>query len=111
MIEIVKKHKTVLLRTLGALLLIVGFAVNFWTTPKKGLTKSEIAAANVARMEASVQGSSASKKAKEAAKPDTSPFLKHYQSTRSKQIKYITILAMIVGVLFLLYSFFKKEEE
>jgi len=101
------KHQKVILRTLGGLMLVIGFAVHFWDTPKKGLTESEIAAANVARMEASVAGKSSTSNAQ---KPKESVFLKEFKSTREKQMKYLTIIAMILGLGFLIYSFIKKDD-
>ena len=102
------KYKTVILRTAGALMLVVGFAVHFWVTPKEGFTKSELAAANVARMEAKVRGGS-SKSAKSAKKND-SKYLDELKNTQEKQMRYLTIIAMVLGVGFLGYSFVKKEE-
>lgn len=107
--ELFIKHQTLIYRTLGALMLIVGFAVHFWTTPKKGMTENEIAAANVARMEARIMGGSSSSDVKQ--KPSESPFLKKYKETQEAQIRYATILAMIMGVGFLIYSFVRKKEE
>jgi flagellar basal body-associated protein FliL len=104
-----KKHKKIILRVVGVLMLLVGFVVPFWTVPKKGISKEELAAANVARMEASVAGSSQS--ATKQAKPKESPFMKEFKNTKQKQLEYLTIAAMIFGVGFLLYSFVKKEEE
>ena len=61
--ELIIKNKIVIIRTIGFLMLLVGFAIHFWVTPKEGLSKNEIAAANVARMEAVVsRGSGQSQK-------------------------------------------------
>ena len=106
--EFFKKHQKEIIRAVGAFLLIVGFVVNFWVTPKKAVSVNEIAAANVARMEASVAGSSGTQKVKKSA--DTSHISKALKATRQKQMHYLTIFSMIVGALFLLYSFLKKEE-
>ena len=106
--ELFIKHKTVIFRILGALMLVVGFASYFWTTPKDALTENELAAANVARMEArAAGGSSTQQKPKKASE---SPFLKKYKETQEAQIRYLTILTMIFGVGFLVYSFVKKKE-
>ncbi|MBU0719765.1 hypothetical protein KJ877_00330 [bacterium] len=105
--EIFNKYKLVIFRSVGALMLLVGFGAHFWVTPKEGYTQAQIAAANVARMEASVAGeSSASKK---AAKSKDSPFLEEFKNTKEKQMRYLTIIAMILGIGFLGYSFIKKE--
>ena len=103
------KNKIVILRSLGALMLVVGFAIHFWTVPQKGLSANEKAAANVARMEAKVKGSSPS--SAKSAKSDDSKFLKELKSTQAKQLQYLTILAMFFGVFFLGFSFLPKKEE
>ena len=103
------KHKTVIMRSLGALMLIVGFSVHFWVTPKQGLSANDKAAARVARMEAKVAGGSGSSGKKP--KSDTSKFLKELKNTQAKQKQYLTIISMILGVGFLGYSFLKKKEE
>jgi hypothetical protein len=107
-LEFFTKHKILIFRSAGAFMLLVGFVVHFWTTPKEGLTQNEIAAANVARMEAKVAGGSSS--SKETAKTDDSKFLEELKNTQAKQLEYLTIIAMILGVGFLGYSFVKKKE-
>lgn len=106
--EFFLKHKTVMLRTLGGLMLVVGFAVHFWLTPKEGISEVEMAAANVARMEASVAGKSSGSSQK--AKLDASEYIEGLKDTQEKQMKYLTILFMVLGIGFLAYSFIKKEE-
>jgi len=106
--ELFIKHQTTIIRIAGALMLIIGFAVHFWTTPKEGFTENDIAAANVARMEAQVAGGSSS--VSKPKKPTESPFLKKYKETQAAQFKYLTIIVMILGVGFLGYSFIKKEK-
>ena len=93
---------------MGALLLIVGFVINFWVTPQKAVSTNAVALANVKRMEASVQGGSSTKV---GPKPAVSHISKALKATRAKQMKYMTIFAMVLGALFLGYSFLKKEEE
>ena len=102
------KHQKVIVRSLGAFLLIVGFVVNFWVTPKKAMSANEIAAANLARMEASVVGTSTKKVQKKA---DPTHISKALKATRAQQLRYATIFAMVLGALFLGYSFIKKEED
>ncbi len=104
--EFFLKHKIIILRTLGIIMLLVGFAVHFWVTPKMGVSENEIAAANVARMEASVRSIKSVKKTKS----DMSHITKALSQAQQQRAKYITIFAMILGVLFLAYSFLKKEE-
>ncbi len=106
--EFFLKHKTVILRTLGGLMVVLGFIVHFWVTPKEGFSEVEIAAANVARMEASVAGQSSSSK---SAKQSSSEYLEELKNNQEKQMKYLTILSMVLGVGFVGYSFIKKEEE
>ena len=107
MFEYFLKNKTVILRTIGALLLLGGFVVNFWAIPKKAYSQSEIAAANVARMEKSV--SSGSSKAGKKPKSSHSDIAKVFKDTQKKQLKYFSILAMIIGVCSLGYSFIKRK--
>ena len=107
--EFFRNNRIIITRSLGALMLVVGFAVHFWTMPQKGLSANEKAAANVARMEAKVAGGSSS--AKQSAKEDSSDFLQELKKTQAQQLEYLTILAMLFGVGFLGYSFLPKKEE
>lgn len=107
--NILLRYKTIIIRSLGAIMLIVGFAVHFWETPKEGLSENDKAAARVARMESKVKSSgSGEKKSKEK---DSSKFMDKMKSTQAKQMQYLTILAMVFGVGFLGYSFISKKEE
>lgn len=106
MLNILKIYKQVIIRVLGAMMLLVAFIVHFWATPKEGAAVNDVASANVARMEASIAGNSPAKQKK----PDASPFMEEYQKTKQKQIEYLTILVMIVGAAFFLYSFIKEKE-
>ncbi len=101
------QNKIVILRSAGALMLVVGFATHFWTTPKEGLSANERAAANVARMEARVSGNAASS----SAKKNDGKYLKELKETQAKQLQYLTILAMVLGVASLGYSFLPKRDE
>ena len=104
--EIFLKYKIVIFRSLGAIMLVVGFSSYFWTMPKKVLTQNQIAAANVARMEASVVRSQGVR-----AKPKSSSaeILKHLKNSQEAQNRYLTIFMMIFGVGFLGYSFMSKS--
>ncbi len=106
--EFFLKHKTVILRSLGAMMLVLSFGIHFWATPKKVLTQNDIAAANVARMEAKVNGVSNGVK---DAKHEHSKFMDKLKNTQEKQVQYMTIFSMVLGVLFLGYSFVKKDED
>lgn len=99
-----------LLRVCGGLFLVVGFAVHFWANPKSAYSEEEIAAANVARMEASIRGST-TQNMPHAKKNSASIFAEEYQSTREKQIRYLTIIVMVLGGGFLVYSFLPKRKE
>lgn len=103
-----QKHKLVLLRTSGALFLLIGFVVHFWLSPKQGYTEVEIAAANVARMEASMAPSYT--QSQHAKKNTGAMFAEEYKQTREEQVRYLTIFTMLLGVGFLIYSFVRKEE-
>ncbi len=100
------QNRVIILRTIGALMLVIGFAVHFWTMPKEGLSANDRAAANVARMEARVSG----KGGASSAKQDDSKFLKDLKETQAQQLQYLTIIAMILGVGSLGYSFMPKKE-
>ncbi|MEN8303841.1 MAG: hypothetical protein ABFQ64_07210, partial [Campylobacterota bacterium] len=95
--------------SLGALMLVVGFAIHFWATPKEGISANERAAANVARMEAKVKGESSAQS--KSSKKSDSKFLEELKKTQEKQLQYLTIIAMILGVGFLGYSFMPKKEK
>ncbi len=100
------KHQTVILRVVGGLFILVGFVVHFWVVPPKGVSKNDLAAANLARMEASVSGSS--KKA--SSKKDESRFLNELKEKQKKQLEYLTIFVMVLGALSLGSSFIKRKE-
>ena len=97
-----------ILRSLGGVMLVFGFALHFWTTPKEGISANDRAAANIARMEAKVAGQSSS--ASKSTKKDDSKFLDKLKNTQEKQMRYLTLLAMIFGAGFIGYTFVKKEE-
>lgn len=103
--EIFLKNQTLIFRSLGGFMLLVGFVIHFWTTPKEVLTQNEIAAANVARMEARVAGGSASSQKKSS----SSKIMSELKNTQAAQVRYLTILAMVFGVGFLGYSFIKRD--
>ena len=103
------KHKTVILRALGSFMIIVGLIVHFWSTPKEGLSENERAAARVARMEAKVKGAS-SKTSSSSNKSDLD-FLEQLKKTQAKQLQYMTIIVMVLGIGSLGYSFLPKKED
>ncbi len=73
------------------------------------VSQNERAAANLARMDASVQGQGSPKPSE--TKADSSKFLKELKGQQAKQIEYLTILVMILGIGSLGYSFIKKKEQ
>ncbi|QOY51677.1 hypothetical protein [Candidatus Sulfurimonas baltica] len=107
--EIFTKYKILILRSLGVLMLMIGFIVHFWSAPKEGYTQNEIAAANVARMEAHVRGSAGN--SKNPKKSSSAKILEELKNTQAKQREYLTIIAMIFGIGFLGYSFIKREND
>ncbi len=107
--EFFLKHKTVIMRSLGGVMLVIGFAIHFWATPKEGISANDRAAANVARMEAKVKGQSSTQS--KSSKKSDSKYLDELKDTQAKQLQYLTIIAMILGVGFLGYSFMPKKEE
>ena len=105
--EFFSKYKTATLRGLGSFMLIVGFVINFWVTPKDGLSENDKAAARVARMEAKIKGTSL--KGSKSSKKSDSKFLEELKKTQAKQLQYITIIVMILGAGSLGYSFISKK--
>lgn len=103
------KYQQTILRVLGGFLLLVGFVIHFWTLPQKGVSQNERASANLARMDASVQGKGSPNQSQ--AKADSSKFLKELKGQQAKQVEYLTILVMILGIGSLGYSFIKKKEQ
>ena len=109
--EFYLKNKIVILRTVGSLMLVIGFAAHFWVTPKKVFSQNDRAAANIARMEAKVKPKGSDSKASSPAKKDHSKYLDKLKNAQEKQMQYLTIIAMIFGFGFLGYSFIKKKED
>ncbi len=96
------------MRSLGGVMLVIGFAIHFWTAPKEVISANDRAAANVARMEAKAKGQSSVQS--KSSKSNDSKFLDELKGTQAKQMQYLTIIAMILGVGFLGYSFMPKKE-
>ena len=104
--EIFQKYKLLIFRSLGALMLIVGVVAFFWSAPKEGISENEIAAANVARMEASVRGGTSTTKQE----PSASKIVEELKNAQEAQIQYFTILTIAFGAIFLGYSFLSKND-
>ena len=88
-------------------MLLTGFLIQFWSIPQKGISKNDLAAQRIARMEASIVSNSVQQS---ESKPNTSNLTKSLKETQKKQMQYLTILAMILGIGSLGYSFLKKKE-
>lgn len=88
-------------------MLLIGFVVHFWMTPEEGVSKNDLAAANVARMEAIVSGNGA---ATSQSKKDASHYVDAIEKTQKEQMRYLTIIVMVLGAGFLGYSFIQKKD-
>jgi uncharacterized protein YjeT (DUF2065 family) len=103
------KHKVVIFRTIGILMFIINLMIYFWTTPKQELSENDRARARIERMEANLKGVAfSSGKSKEK---DTSKMISHIKDSKAKQMRYFSIIAMIIGVGFLGYSFLPRKED
>ena len=107
MMEFFLKHRLVIMRSLGAIMLLIGFAVYFWVTPKQDLSENERAAARIARMEAGVKGKTFNHASQEK---DTSKFVDKIKDAQAKQLEYMTIIVMVLGAGFVAYSFMPRKE-
>lgn len=87
-------------------MLLVGVGAHFWSVPKEGVSENEIAAANVARMEASVRGGASTIKQE----PSASKIIEELKNAQEAQIQYFTILTIAFGAVFLGYSFLSKND-
>lgn len=105
--EIFIKNKIVILRTLGMLMLVIAFVVHFWATPKEGFTKNEMAQRNLDRMEShALRDSGASSKPQ---KSSSAKVMQELKNKQKKQMEYLTIIVMILGIGSLGYSFIKPK--
>ncbi len=107
--EIFIKNKIIIFRTAGAIMFLVGLVMLFWSEPKMVvLSENEIAAANVARMEAKVR--SGNSNSEQVPKPDGSTFVEELENNQKKQEKQLVILSMLFGAMLLIYSFIPKAK-
>jgi len=107
--EVFIRYKIVIFRVVGIMMLLIGFVLFFWMSPKEGFSENEIALANLERMEASLKGGSGTT-SKQSQKPDASKFVQELQNAQQQQVEYLLIATMIFGALFLLYSFISKPK-
>lgn len=107
--EIFIKNKIIIFRTVGGIMFLVGLVMLFWTDPKEvALSENDIAAANIARMEATVRGGSSA--SKQVPKPDGSTFVEELENNQKKQEEQLIILSMLFGAILLIYSFIPKAK-
>ena len=107
--DFLKENKIIILRTFGSLLLILGFMVHYWNVEQKNLSENDKAALRVARMEAHAEGLKDST-SQEVSKKGSSEFLSHLKKAQKQQLEYFTIVAMILGVGFLGYTFIPTKK-
>ncbi len=106
--EIFIKNRIMIFRVVGVLMLLVGFAVYFWSAPQEVISENDIAAANVARAEASVAGKSIT--TQNPSVSHASKIVEELQNAQEKQARYLMILTMIFGAGFVIYSFMQKTK-
>ena len=108
--EFFLKHQTVIFRSLGAFLLVLGVVIYFWAAPQPTLSEAEKAAANVARMEKAVAGGSVGS-VKKTSKSAHTQITQALRETRKKQLRMLMLMTMVLGAGFLGYSFLKKVKK
>ena len=108
--EFFLQYKTVIFRTLGTVMFVVGLALYFWVTPKEALSENEKAAQRIARMEAAAKGTSKAK-SDQSTQKDNSKFLESMKETQAKQLEYMMLLVIVLGAGFMIYSFLPKKQE
>jgi hypothetical protein len=107
--EIFIKNKIIIFRTVGAIMFLAGLVMLFWSEPKYVvLSENEIAAANIARMEAKVRSKSSD--SKQVPKPSGSTFVEELENNQKKQEQQLIMLSMLFGALLLIYSFIPKAK-
>ena len=107
--EFFLKHQKIILRSVGAFLLVLGLTLFFWAAPQKVMNENEKAAANLARMESSISGGGSSKSTTQQSNHST--ISASMVETQKKQLRMLMIMVMVFGAGFLGYSFLKKEDK
>ena len=98
--NLLKKYQKILSLSIGIGCIIVYFTLYFWNNSKGAvLSENELAARNVARMEANVHGSTAT---------SSSSNLKSMAFTPKEVGNDLLLLLLIIGVGFSAYGFIKK---
>jgi hypothetical protein len=108
MTEWIKQYQRQLSMGVGVVLIVISAAWLFWDMSKSAVSDEEAkAAANVARMEARMSGTStATQKA-----PDKPIFMDVYKAKQKEQLKYTIIIMMIAGIGFVGYSFIRRKKD
>jgi hypothetical protein len=88
-------------------MIVVGFAAYFWETPKDVVSENDYAAQNIARMEAQVLGSQSISSSEQ--ERDVSQISHKLAESKEQQLRYLMILMMLFGAVFLIYSFINKK--
>lgn len=105
------KYRTIILSSIGALLLVFGMLTYFlYTPPKEEMGENDKAAERIARMEAQAKGSSSAKAPSHSVQRGTSTFTLGMREMQNQQMKYLLILLALLGIGFLIYRFTKKKE-
>ena len=102
MFEFFIKYQKIISLGVGALMLFGAVGILFWNNQNlKQISKEErYARANIARMQAKVEGI-ANKKSKAGS-------LDKFYESRNKQLHYLMIVMLVSGICFLGYGVFKK---
>ncbi len=104
MFKWVQKNQKLAAKITGINFLLMTLLMLFWSQPKEGMSEEERAAANVARMEARVEGSSGK------SSPSNLNLMKKHQETQKAQLRVTLILMSLCGFGFLIYGFLKKDD-
>ncbi len=97
-------HKKLAYKLMGANFLLMALVLLFWSAPKEGMSENERAAANVARMEARIQGQGSTSQENKV------NLLNRHMDKQQAQLRIVLVIMVIVGVGFLAYGVLKKEE-
>ncbi|MBA1438743.1 MAG: hypothetical protein FAF05_07150 [Epsilonproteobacteria bacterium] len=103
------KHQAVVFRSVGVFLLVLGLVTYFWAAPQNVMSENEKAAANLARIEAAVGGSTTTQKAKP--QNNSHKISAALRETRKKQLRMLMLMVMVFGAGFVGYSFLKKGDK
>lgn len=97
-------NKRLALKLMGGNFLVMALVLLFWSAPQESASENERAAANVARMEARMQGKGT------APKDNRVNLLGKHMEKQQQQLRVLLILMVIAGAGFLAYGFLKKDD-